>query len=321
MGAMHEETMTQIILQEMNEERFSRKHVDAKIRKEIESDPMLESQLKMGVELVQKYIGTHYTYVTKDGVKKDFDSKNQRVAQLKDMDIKAMVMDLLVGIAYYLRPELYTSATAQLASRLKFNDKTEAITTIAELCAVLCATDLFDIDKPSKMASLVIVSRIPLSDNLVHFIENSQFLPPMVCEPLELTHNFSAGYLTHNDSLILGAGNHHDGDVCLDVLNLMNKVPLKLDTEFLSKVEEEPTHELDTPEKREQWDRFKKQSYYFYSLMEQQGNRFHFNHKVDKRGRAYSQGYHLNYQGSPQKKAMLEFVEEELVEVPEAFRT
>lgn len=301
---MHEETMTQVILQEMNEERFNRKHIDAKIRKEIEASLWMQDKIEMGVELVSEYINTSYSY----------ESKNTRVAQLKDMDVKTMVMDLLVGIAYFQRPELFTSVTAQLAARLKFNDRTEAITTVAELCAVLCQTDAFDIDKPSKMASLVLVSRIPLSDNLRYFIDNSQFLPPMVCEPLELTHNFSSGYLTHNDSLILGSGNHHDGDICLDVLNLMNRVPLQLNREFLCKVEEEPTHELNTPEKVEQWQRFKQSSYYFYSLMEQQGNRFHFCHKVDKRGRAYSQGYHINPQGAAFKKAMLEFCEEEVVE-------
>lgn len=303
-----------VMLQEINEERYSRKHVDAKIRKELAASDLMQAKIAEGVELVNAYIGQHYTYVTKEGVKKDFDSKNKRVAQLKDMDVKAMVEDLLVGIAYVLRPELFTSVTAQLAARLKFSDRTTAIQTVAELCAVLCQTDAFDIDKPSKMASLELVSRIPLSEGLVRFIEYSQFLPPMVCEPLELTHNFSSGYLTHNDSLILGSGNHHDGDICLDVLNLMNRVPLQLDTQFLSQVEEMPSHELDSPEKQEQWDRFKKQSYYFYSLMQQQGNRFHFNHKVDKRGRAYCQGYHISPQGSPFKKAMLEFCEEEVVE-------
>lgn len=298
------ETMRNIILQEMNEERFNRKHIDVKIRTAIEGNPEMVAKIEHGIALVQEYMATTYSYA----------SKNKRIAQLANMDVSAMVMDIFVGIAYSQKPELFTSVSAQMAARLKFSDRTDAITTVAELMAVLCLTDAFDILKPNKQASLMVVSRIPLSDNLKSFIENSQYLPPMVCEPLELTHNYSSGYLTHNDSLILGSGNHHDGDICLDTLNLMNKVALELDTQFLCKAEEDPTFELDTQDKEDAWRRFKTQSYMFYSLMEQQDNRFYFTHKVDKRGRAYSQGYHLNPQGSSFKKAMLELADEELIE-------
>ena len=298
-----DETMRDIIVQELNEQRFNRKHIDVKIRTEIEASPVMVAKLSQGVERVDAYINGKY-----------YDSKMQRVAQLNGMDIPALVMDLFVGIAYSLKPELFTSVSAQMASRLKFNDQTAAITTVAELMAVLCHTDAFDISKESKMASLMVASRIPLSDSLIKFIENSQYLPPMVCEPLELTHNYSSGYLTHNDSLILGSGNHHDGDICLDTLNTMNRVALKLDTDFLCKVEEEPTFELDSQDKIDQWKRFKKQSTEFYVLMAEQGNQFYFCHKVDKRGRAYVTGYHLSTQGAAFKKACLEFAQEELVD-------
>lgn len=231
-----------------------------------------------------------YSYTTKAGEKRLLVSKMKRIAQLEGLDIPALVMDCFVGVAYVLRPELFTSVTAQMAARLGFDDKTEAITTVAELLAMLCQTDAFDILKEKKQSSLMIVSRIPLPESLIHFVENSQYLPPMVCEPLELKHNHSSGYLTHNDSLILGSGNHHDGDLCLDVLNTMGKVAFKLDLDFLCKVEEEPTFELDTQDKVDQWRHFKEQSYRFYSLMAQQGNRFYFNNKVDKRAASTAAG-------------------------------
>lgn len=298
-----EETMREIILQELNEQRFNRKHIDVKIRTEIEASALMMAKVSQGVDLVNAYInGTYY------------ESKMKRVAQLNGMDIQAVVMDIFVGIAYSLKPDLFTSVSAQMASRLKFNDQTAAITTVAELMAVLCQTDAFDITKEMKMSSLMVVSCIPLSDELIKFIENSQYLPPMVCEPLPLTHNYSSGYLTHNDSLILGSGNHHDGDICLDTLNTMSQVALQLDIDFLSKVEEEPTFELDSQDKVDQWNRFKKQSYMFYDLMAKQGNQFYLNHKVDKRGRAYACGFHISTQGASFKKAMLEFATEEIVE-------
>lgn len=297
------ETMLDVVGQEAIEEQFNRKHIDTKIREAIEGNPVMVAKIEQGVVLVQAYMAGKY-----------HPSKNHRITQLANMDVPAMVLDMFVGVAYSLRLELFTSVTAQMAARLNFSDRTEAIATVAELLAVLCQTDAFDICKETKQGSLMVISCIPLPDDLIQFIEHSQYLPPMVCPPLELSHNHSSGYLTHNDSLILGSGNHHDGDICLDVLNVINKVAFKLDIQFLSKVEEEPTFDLDTPEKIEQWQRFKKQSYFFYTLLVKQGNKLFFNNKVDKRGRTYACGYHINPQGAAFKKAQLELLREELVE-------
>lgn len=297
------ETMQDIVVQELNEMRFNRKHIDKKIRNAIEENPVMVAKLEQGVQLVTAFLAGDY-----------YESKMKRLAQLDNLDVPELVMDMFVGIAYAQRPELFTSVSAQMAARLKFSDRAEAITTVAELMAVLCQTDAFDINKADRQASLMVVSRIPLSDSLVKFIENSQYLPPMVCEPLELTHNYSSGYLTHNDSLILGSGNHHDGDICLDVLNTMGKVALSLDVPFLLQEEEMPTFDLDSQEKADQWSRFKRQSNMFYLLMQQQGNTFYLNHKVDKRGRIYASGYHISTEGAAFKKASIELAREELVE-------
>jgi len=297
------DTNQQILAQEIIEGTYNRRHIDTKIRKVIESHPLIQSKVLQGIDLINKYLqGTYY------------DSKMKRVAQLKLMDIRELVIDIFIGITYFQAPELFTSASAQLAMRLKFSNQVEAIAATADLLAVLCNTDAFDITKESKGASLKVVSRIPIEDSLVSFIKDSEFLPPMVCAPLPLTHNFSSGYLTHNDSLVLGTGNHHDGDLCLSVLNTMGQVAMKLDTEFLLEMEETPNYKLDTADKISHWQDFKQQSSYFYILMLQQGNRIYFNHKVDKRGRIYASGYHINPMGTSYKKAMLEFANEELTE-------
>lgn len=301
---------TTIFWQEEIEKKFSRKHIDGYIRNAILGNPDMVAKINQGVELLEEYRSKEY----------DYESKNVRVRQLNQIDLKQLVLDVFVGVAYCLREEMFTSVTAQMAGRLKFDDKTDAIKTIAEIMAVLCLTDAYDITKAGRMASLMVVSNIPLEDELVEFIENSQYLPPMVCPPKELVNNFSSGYLTHNDSLILGSGNHHDGDLCLDALNIINSVPLRLATDFISKVEETPTFELDTPEKIEQWKIFKAQGYRFYRLLAGATNRFYLTHKVDKRGRIYASGYHISTQSTPHKKAMIEFDHQELIEVPDQYK-
>jgi hypothetical protein len=296
-------TIKQIVLQEENEKRYSRKHIDGYIRDELAASPEIQAKLTQGVSLLEDFLAKSY-----------YASKNIRLSQIKGMDLTELVTDMFVGIAYLQREELFTSVSAQMASRLRFSDKVDAIKTVAEMLAVVCATDAYDILKPDRMASLAVVSRIPLSEKLIGFILNSAYLPPMVCEPLELTSNSCSGYLSHNDSLILGSGNHHGGDICLDVLNIMNRTALQLDTEFLCHVEEEPKTPNDTADQVAQWDRFKRQSYSFYALIADQGNEFHMTHKVDCRGRLYSQGYHINPQGAAFKKAIIEFAHEELIE-------
>ena len=290
-------------MQLANEHKYSRKFIDKYIDKEIRDNPDMEARVQQGVSLLETWLQGQY-----------YDFKMARLAQLQDMELEPLVREIFIQIAYCQRPELFVSVTAQLSGRLKMNDRREAIQTIAEMVAVLCETDAFDILKPSREASLQIQSRIPLSDRLMHYIWHSQYLPPMVCAPRTLTQNWQSAYLTHNDSLILGKGNHHDGDICLDVLNLQNQIPLRLSVEFLKTLEEEPTFVRDTPEKAQQWQAFKETSYHFYTLMVKQGNQFYITNKVDKRGRMYCQGYHISYQGTAFKKAMVELAEGEYLE-------
>lgn len=308
-----------------NEYRYSRKHIDRYIDQEIRNHPDMEAKVQHGIALLQGWLNQSY-----------YPSKDARLAQLHGMDLEETVRRIFVGVAYCQTPELFTSVTGQLAGALKMSDKGDSILTIGEMLAVLCITDAFDIIKADRSASLVVQSLIPLSEELLGYIHQSRYLPPMVCEPMPVTSNFESPYLTHNDSLILGKGNSHSEDICLDVINTQNQVPLKLDLDFLCQIEEEPTRDMtpqaildaarrdgqymseveahqESSERYANWMNFKAQSYETYQLLAKQGNRFWLTHKVDKRGRMYAQGYHVTTQGSAFKKAMIEFADEELV--------
>lgn len=295
------ENLLKIVQQELVENKYSKKHIDKKIKEWLLQAH--QDKIDLGVQLVKEFLNkTYYT------------SKNVRLAQIKDMDLPALVLDIYVGLAYCVTPELFTSMTAQMAGKLKFNDKPDAIKTVAELVAVLCFTDVFDIFKPVGSLSLHIKFNLQIPAELLSFINNTAYLPPMLCEPKEVVNNHTSGYLTHDDSLVLGKGNNHEGDLCLDVINKMNKVCLRLDTQFLSILNETPTFVLDDQDKLDQWNKFIKQSYSFYLMLATHDNEFYLTHKVDKRGRIYAQGYHLNTQGTAFKKAMIELANEEIVE-------
>lgn len=284
-----------------NEWRYSRKHIDRYIKEEIEQDPEVLAKLEKGISLLTDWL-----------VKDYYESKEKRLGQVMLLNLADLVMGCFVGISYCQTPELFTSVTAQLAGRLGFSDKEDGIKTMAEIIAVLANCDAFDLTKADPQASFMVQSRIPLSQKLTKYIVESSYLPPMVCEPMTISANHHSGYLTHNESVILKS-NHHNDPLALDCLNIQNKVALTLDTEFLSTVEETPSTPLDSVDKMKGWNRFKQDSYAMYIRLTQQARKIYLTHKYDKRGRMYAEGYHITTQGSPFKKAMLEFADVEVV--------
>jgi len=290
-------------MQKTNEHRFSRKFIDRYIQTEIAQNEGMQAKKSRALDLLEEWLnGTYYQ------------SKEDRLNQIRGMDLEFIVDTILVQAAYCQVPEPFTSLTGKIAPRLGFDDRADAIKTTAEMVAVICEADLYDITRESSESELLVQSKIPLSEQLIEYVSNSRYLPPMVCPPTELTHNKQSAYLTHNDTLILGKGNHHDGDIALDVINKQNSIPLCLNKEFLCQVEEHPTFDTSDRDKHDQWMRYKAQGYELYTLMVKQGNRFYLTNKVDKRGRLYTQGYHITTQGTAFKKASVDFAEQETVE-------
>lgn len=296
--------------QENIEKHYGRHFIDSYLDTAIRENPDTEAKVHQGIRLLEDWISEDY-----------YQSKANRLAQLERHNLEQLVRDIFVGICYCQTPELFVSVTAQLANKIHLDDKEDAIRTTAEVVAVLCHTNAFDIIKPDVQAQLLLQSCIPLPSRLLESIQRAEYLPPMVCPPELITGNYQSGYLTLNDSLILGKGNGHTGNLCLDVINNQNQVPMALAVDFLLAVPEEPTHELDTMPKKALWDDFAKTSRELYQLINNIANRFYLTNKVDKRGRLYAQGYHITPQGTAYKKAMIEFAEQEVVEgVPHEFK-
>lgn len=289
-------------LQETNEYMFVERHLDKYIQKAMSENPDMIRKIDNGVDLLQQWLDQDY-----------YPSKEKRIAGLRNLDLRLLVEKIFTKIAYCQIPETFVSVTAQLAGYLGFDDREASIQTIAEVVAVLCQTDAFDITKESDQASLMIQSRIPLPKEILDAASRARYPLPMVCLPKKVRSNYMSPYLTFNESQILGKGNSHSGDICLDVINTQNSIPLKLCTDFLSSVEETPTKPLESAEQMQLWEQFKRDSYHTYWMLVKQGNRFYITNKVDKRGRLYAQGYHVNPQGTSFKKAILEFAEEEYV--------
>ena len=232
-----------------------------------------------------------------------WDSKNERL-QAINKDLTKVILNILtqtVLIASDYVPLLSICSSVSFGLS-RYHD----IQTCADVLWLINQTDLILIDIVND--TRYIQSNMELPDELVNRLTLMCVLPPMLVKPRTLRHNKSCGYLTINkDSLILGdKENYHDECISLDVLNTLNSQAYQLDLDICYKYEKELTGDRLTHNKA------KEQFEYFRDVI--QDKTIFFTHKVDKRGRIYSQGYQFNTQGSSYEKACINLKTKEFVE-------
>lgn len=220
-------------------------------------------------------------------------------------------VDVLVQIALHKR----TTPAIMIGILIKHNP--EDVQWVADALHVCVALNLLKFDAGRNQ--LIVVHDIPAE--LQRELDCFQFPLPMVCEPKTLKSNRDTGYLTVRGSAIL-RDNHHEEDICLDHLNRLNRIPLKINTHTAGMISNR-WRNLDKPKEDEDLRDYQKRKKAFEKfdttvrhvmrLLYEAGNRFYLTHKYDKRGRSYCMGYHVNYQGAAWNKAVIELADPELV--------
>ena len=130
----------------------------------------------------------------------------------------------------------------------------------------------------------------------------------------------SNGTLTNDSaSLILGRGNDVGQRINKKFLNTIQAIPFSLNTDMVELLRDK----LKPAEEKLTWSEEKDRQRGFAALVQEtdatidylleNGNKFWFTWRYDKRGRSYSQGYHINPQGNSYRKAILEFHNKEVL--------
>lgn len=269
---------------------------------------------------IQKYLLDKYanevdslTVALREYISQSYwDSKNERLQSI-NKDLTKVILNILtqtVLIASDYVPLLAVCSSVSFGLS-KYHD----IQTAADVLWLINQTDLILIDIVND--TRYIKSNMQVTD-LVNRLTLMCVLPPMISKPRTLRHNKSCGYLTiPTDNLILGdRDNYHDECISLDVLNTLNSQAYQLDLDICYKFQKEFKSEFDkdTDEYLNQlktYERAKEQFEYFRDVI--QDKTIHFTHKVDKRGRVYTQGYQMNYQGSSYEKACINLKTKEFV--------
>lgn len=305
------------LLQEKIEKTFSKKFITAAAVDDLLTCESIVNKLNRGIEYVNSWLN------------KDHDiDRELRLLAVRELDIKELVMQVVACISLECQKPMKLVSVASLCARhLNMSDKVEAIHTMAEIIAVLGETDLFDNKKTRE--GWIVLSRVGLDAEVTQYADNALYLPPLIIKPRKVRSNRDSGYITQRgESLILGFyENHHDDNICLDVLNILNSNEYELDTDFINQYEEQWHREELSQQEYEElshadreiynmdektWKKFQEQGKFFQTLMIHHGNSFYLCNKVDKRGRIYSSGYHVNVQGSSFKKAMVNFKHREI---------
>lgn len=296
-------------IQEITEKRYSKEHIFERIYEEMESSEKLIQLIKttaisLGIWLNQDF----------------YPVKQNRLSQLNLLDMEDVVKEIFAVIIQLEHPEKLTSVVGMTASILNYSEKIDSIKTIAEIIAIMCHNNLLDIRRGEENI-MYVHNRFRMSEGLKKFIRQTKYLPPMIAPPRKIKSNTDNGHYTFNDSLLLGRGTHHSKPLSYDILNTLNQTPLTLNVELLHQIEEMDFVKFDNSEKVQRYQHMIKEAYETYMYLIQHGNEFFLTHKPDKRGRFYSQGYHVNYQGSEYKKALVELANKEAVKDvdPKAF--
>ncbi|UKL14758.1 RNA polymerase, single-subunit [Stenotrophomonas phage C121] len=225
---------------------------------------------------------------------------------------EAMGIDFLIQMSLHKRCPL-TTMVGILWHHLKDSQAT------VDMIQKMLDMELAYLDKITKN---VLIVRFEINAALQAELDKFQYPLPMVVEPLTVKKNTETGYLTPHGSIIL-KNNHHNDDVCLDHINRLNKIPLKIN-HVASVMLKNQWKNLDKQKEDETPDEFKKRKRAFekydkhakevISFLIKEGNEFYLTHKFDKRGRTYAQGYFVNYQGNSWNKACVHFANEEMID-------
>lgn len=169
-----------------------------------------------------------------------------------------------------------------------------------------------------------VITNYLLSDDVIQKLELYQYPIPLVIKPKKVKANNQTGYWLVDKGSIILKDNFTDDDICLDHINRMNQIPLSINTKVLASCKNK-WKKLDIIKKKDesikehkerlaQFDKFNTTSRAIMDFLVEDGNVFYITHKYDKRGRTYTQGYHVQPQGTDYQKAVIEFANKEYIE-------
>lgn len=135
---------------------------------------------------------------------------------------------------------------------------------------------------------------------------------PMLIEPKEIKNNKQDGYYLQLNTGIILKNNRTNDDVNLDYINKENKIKLELNKYAVLNNHNEWSCDMANQMNKQMFDRFNLAQQEILTCYKDRT--FYLTWKYDKRGRSYSQGYHINIQSNDYGKSLINFSHKEIIE-------
>lgn len=299
------------VMKKLNQVILEDKYDKKNLRKMILSDILTSSAILEDITQLEMAIRDYWNVELNEY----YDSQIERVTYLQqNFSAEQIAFELAYVIFTCNALQPIQGPAGQLAAFLGYEDIFDGVKTAAELIVVAAQLDLCDVETASinEDKQMSIISNVELSDEVYTYLDSMLYLPPSLVQPKEITANNQSGYLDGSGSIILGQGNHHDYPLDLDAINILSAIPLALDTDIIS-TPELPSRKVVTKEQLDLHNTFVRESQVVFDELLDSDNEFYLTWKYDKRGRAYSQGYHVNIQGTEYRKAMINLANKELI--------
>jgi hypothetical protein len=298
---MSDDTFLKKLIQVCTEDKFSKRNIREKVIKDIKATE-LTSVFTSCVDRLDSYLNGNY-----------WESKNIRVDFLKygELSSSHVIAEMFIAVVPIMNPEPIQNTAARSGRKLGFTDIFDGIRTASEILAV-CDGLFHDLYKPGiKSQYLAIQCKYKLEQKTRDFIKKTQFLPPLVVKPKEVTCNSNAGWFTIEQSVLLGNQTHHEGEICLDVINNQNSIAFSLDERMICKphLSKAQLKGID----KANFDDYVKECEEVHQYLLNEDNKFYFINQYDFRGRVYDSGYHVHVQGTEWQKASLVLHDKEVI--------
>ena len=286
-GLGEELVMFRYLEQEVVELAGNKRNIHAMVKEDVSS---LVDQVENCAQALLDYVGQEY-----------WESKDIRVNQVRLLGVYDLVLDIVACVAVVDDEVPIQVVCSQIGALLGMDDVFDGIKTAAELLEVM-AGECWELVRVNNR--LHVRNYIVLEVETRDYISNCQFLPPSVSKPLEVSKNYESGHVSFNQSVLLGKTKYHEGELCLDVINIQNSVGLSLDINMLEYEEEVIKQDLNQ-DALAQFEVMKHQSRAVYNQILDMGNCFWFHWRYDGCGRLYSVGYQIAHQAGEYKRALI----------------
>ncbi|PPB54641.1 DNA-directed RNA polymerase [Campylobacter hyointestinalis] len=284
-------------------EQFSRKALIKELRKDVECMNSINLISSKILQWKQDYLDGKISNI--------YPSKTSRLSLITEDSSSDLAVSLLFT-CIMMQENTFQSYAWHLASQMRFDmSEWDKVKTASELLGY-CNGLGYTINRPilGRSEYYTITPSIFIDTDTAQKINLCFFTPPST-DGIELwTNNHNGGYSFEKHNAILGTRiNNHNEYLNLEVLNILGKVKYK-HINAITDIPEKPSSEWSN-DAVELFNKEQKTTRFVLDLL--RDKEFQFVWQYDKRGRAYSKGYHTNVQGNSYRKASLEFAKKEIL--------